>query len=78
MISPPPLMPGVWVGNEQQLAESRKLGVLYRDICERLHMDFADAGDWNVELAFDGVHFSEYGHTAFAKGLQNHLYRREQ
>ena len=78
LIAPPPLKPGAWVEDESQIAESRILGALYRDICERLHMDFADAGDWNVELAFDGVHFTEYGHAAFAKSLQDHLSRREQ
>ena len=78
LIAPPPLKPGTWGADESQIAESRKLGALYRDICERLHMDFADAGDWNVELTFDGVHFTEYGHAAFAKGLQDHLSRREQ
>ena len=73
LIAPPPLKPGAWVEDESQIAESRILGALYRDICERLHMDFADAGDWNVELSFDGVHFTEAGHEAFAEGLKNHL-----
>ena len=77
LIAPPSLKPGAWVEDESQITESHKLGALYRDICERLDMDFADAGDWNVELAFDGVHFTEYGHEAFAKGLQNHLNGRE-
>ena len=78
LIGPPPLKPGAWVEDESQITESHKLGALYRDICERLDMDCADAGDWNVELTFDGVHFTEYGHAAFAKGLQDHLCRREQ
>ena len=78
LIAPPPLKPGAWDEDESQIAGSRNLGALYSAICERLHMDFADAGAWNVELAFDGVHFTEYGHAAFAKGLQDYLSRREQ
>ena len=31
---------------------------------------FADAGQWGVDLLFDGVHFSEAGHWAFAEGLR--------
>ena len=38
-----------------------------------LGIGFADAGMWNVETAYDGVHFSETGHAAFAKGLLNQL-----
>ena len=28
-----------------------------------------DAGKWDVELAYDGVHFTEQGHRAFADSL---------
>ena len=27
---------------------------------------FADAGEWDIPLAFDGVHFTEEGHRRFA------------
>ena len=30
---------------------------------------FGDAGDWNIPMAYDGVHFTEQGHRAFAAGL---------
>ena len=30
---------------------------------------FADAGDWDIPMAYDGVHFTEQGHRAFAAGL---------
>ncbi len=73
LIAPPPLKPGAWVEDELQIAESRRLGALYRDLSARLNIDFVNAGDWNVELAFDGVHLTENGHTAFAKRLQDHI-----
>ena len=34
-----------------------------------LGVRFADAGDWNIPMAYDGVHFTEQGHRAFAAGL---------
>ena len=30
---------------------------------------FADAGQWGISLAHDGVHFTAHGHRAFAAGL---------
>jgi 23S rRNA-/tRNA-specific pseudouridylate synthase len=27
-----------------------------------MEVEFADASSWNVDIAFDGVHFSEAGH----------------
>ena len=38
-----------------------------------LHSFFVDAGQWNVSLAFDGVHFTEAGHCAFAEELWQYL-----
>lgn len=73
LIAPPPMKPGAWVQSESQIRESGRLCQLYRDQADKLGIDFADAGDWNVELSFDGVHFTEAGHEAFAEGLKNHL-----
>ena len=73
LIAPVPLQLGAWVPSEQLIAESRKLSALYRTLAERHGIAFADAGEWNVELLFDGVHFSERGHAAFAAGLHHTL-----
>jgi len=67
------MKPGAWVQSESQIRESGRLCQLYRDQADKLGIDFADAGDWNVELSFDGVHFTEAGHESFAEGLKNHL-----
>ena len=77
LIAPPPLKPGAWIEDESQIEESRKLGELYKDICEHLHLDYLNAGDWKAELAFDGVHLTENGHAVFAKSLQDHLNGRD-
>ena len=45
----------------------------YETTAHRLGSAFTDAGVWGVELAYDGVHFSEKGHLAFAKGIQTAL-----
>ncbi len=73
LIAPPPMRPGEWVYEDRLLTESARLSVCYRQLASTLGVDFADAGVWNVEAAFDGVHFSEAGHTAFAEGLREQL-----
>ena len=42
-------------------------------LAEELGVEFADAADWGVELSYDGVHFTENGHAAFAAGLERVL-----
>ena len=73
LIAPPPMRPGEWVYEQRLLTESARLGSCYRKLAEVLGIGFADAGIWNVETAYDGVHFSEAGHAAFAKGLLTQL-----
>ena len=73
LVAPPPMAPGEWVREERLLSESAALAGEYESLSLRLGIGFADAGQWGVELAFDGVHFSENGHRAFAKGIQEVL-----
>ncbi len=73
LIAPPPLQPGAWVDSPALVAESAKLGECYRNIAKSRGIRFLDAAGWNVESCFDGVHFSEAGHRAFARRLQEAL-----
>ena len=73
LVSPPPMVMGEWVTEERLIRESAALAGAYEDLARQLNIGFADAGRWDVELAFDGVHFTESGHRAFAKGLQEVL-----
>lgn len=73
LIAAPHMQPGEWVRSESLIEASRKLKDLYREIADREGILFADAGEWNVEMTFDGVHFSSAGHEAFAKGLEERL-----
>lgn len=70
LVSPPPMIPGTWVTEERLLTESRELPLLYEALARKLGISFADSGKWGVELLFDGVHFSEAGHHAFAAGMR--------
>ena len=73
VIAPPPMQNGEWVRSKELIEESGKLGKLYRKLAERTDVLFADAGEWNVEMSFDGVHFSPAGHASFAAGLIERL-----
>ena len=66
LIAPPPVRSGTWVTESSLIAESQKLAEQYQHLARRLHTFFADAGQWNVSLAFDGVH-------SFAEGLRQYL-----
>ena len=73
LIAPPPFRSGEWVTSAAQISESEKLAGVYRSLAEKTGVFFADAGLWNVEPAFDGVHFTPEGHAAFAAGLSRTL-----
>ncbi len=69
LIAPPRLRPGAWVQGQRQIDASCQLAGLYADLARRLGVRFADAQSWEIDVVFDGVHFSEEGHRAFAAGL---------
>lgn len=69
LIAPPALQPGAWVPSRELEEASKRLGGLYRALASSLGCRFADAGEWGIELAYDGVHFTQAGHAAFAAAL---------
>ena len=69
LIAPPTMRRGEWVPNQQLVNNSRTFAQCCRSLAGRLGIRFADAGDWDISLAYDGVHFTEQGHRAFAAGL---------
>ena len=60
---------GQWVPSQQLIDDSRAFARYCRSLAQGLGIHFADAGDWDISLAYDGVHFTEQGHRAFAAGL---------
>lgn len=75
LIAPPPMQLGEWVPSQTLIDDSMKLREQYSCLAQRLGISFADAGLWGISMAFDGVHFTEEGHRAFADGLYQTLTR---
>ena len=73
LIAPVPLQSGTWVPDDSVITQSLLLSKRYRRLAAELGADFADAGQWNIPLAYDGVHFTEEGHRIFAEKLLEHL-----
>lgn len=69
LMAPPPMKRGAWVPTDALVTESIHLAEEYKLLAEKLNIHFVDTRHWNIELTFDGVHFTEAGHHAFA----NHL-----
>ena len=73
LIAPPPVTLGAWVPSAQLTDDSGTFARLCRSMAEQLGIRFADARKWNISLTYDGVHFTEQGHKAFAAGLLEEL-----
>ena len=73
LICPPPMKRGAWVPTDELVAESIHLAEEYKFLAEKLNIPFVDTHHWNIELTFDGVHFAEEGHHAFAENLRKEL-----
>ena len=73
LIAPPLLQFGEWVMDDEIIEESQDLGNAYRELAERKGCLFADAGEWEIEMTFDGVHFSPEGHAIFAQKMNEIL-----
>ena len=77
LIAPPPMKLGTWVPSQNLIAQSESLAELYQTLAEHLKLRYANAGKWNVPLAFDGVHLTEDGHRVFADRLIEYLHKGE-
>ena len=73
VIAPPPVKRGAWVPDQQLIDDSHAFAQLCQTLAEHLGICFADAGKWDIPLAYDGVHFTEQGHRAFAAELLEEL-----
>lgn len=71
LVAPPPMKRGAWVPTDELVAQSIQLAVEYKLLAQRLNIPFADTRDWNIELTFDGVHFTEDGHHSFAARIKD-------
>lgn len=69
LVAPPPMKRGAWVPTDELVIESIYLAEEYRLLAEKLNIPFVDTCHWNIELTFDGVHFTEAGHHSFTARL---------
>ena len=69
----PPMALGAWVPSTNLVDDSHTFARCCKALAEQLGIRFADAGRWDIPLAYDGVHFTEQGHKAFATKLLEEL-----
>ena len=56
-----------------QISEPTRRHEAYKQLAARLDVRFVDAGQWDLPVAFDGVHLTQQGHRIFADELFNYL-----
>lgn len=59
----------------QSVEVSQTLGGCYRQLAEKRKIAFADSGAWEIQLDFDGVHFTPEGHRQFARRITREVER---
>lgn len=70
LIAPPYLSRGEWVTDDELICRSEALAEEYRVVAMRYGIRFLDAGEWNIPLCYDGVHFTEAAHRIFAEQVR--------
>ena len=73
LVTPPPMKRGAWVPTDTLVTESIHLAEEYKLLAEKMNIPFVDTRHWNIDLTFDGVHFTESGHHTFAEKLGKEL-----
>ena len=69
LIGPPRMKPGAWITDDRLLEDCVRLNTAYRTVAEKLGVRFVDATGWDIDVTYDGVHYSEKGHQTFAEQL---------
>ena len=69
LIGPPRIKPGAWITDDRLLEDCVRLNAAYRTVAEKLGVRFVDATGWDIDVTYDGVHYSEKGHQTFAEQL---------
>ena len=72
LISPAQIRLGIGFGRAIEEA-ALGLGEAFRNLADEQGIDFADAWEWNIDLAGDGVHFSLGGHRKFYEEIDKIL-----
>ena len=73
LIAPPMILPHMDESLEEVEAQRRRLATELDIIAQELGIFFANAGEWDLDLSFDGVHMTADGHKVFAEHMENIL-----
>ena len=73
LIAPPAMVWGEWGQDPELIDDSVRMASLYEALAGRLGIRYLNAGNWDVPLAFDGVHFTLEGQKVFADALAKEL-----
>ncbi|MCD8217177.1 MAG: GDSL-type esterase/lipase family protein [Clostridiales bacterium] len=73
LISPVHLRRGQWVESDERCRESEKMDDCYRKLAAKMGIAFTCAGEWDIPVLFDGVHFSEEGNARFAECMMREM-----
>ena len=60
-------------GYRPYASELEKLSPAYHRLAVKYDVLFADAGTWQIPMAYDHVHLSEEGHRVFARHMEKIL-----
>lgn len=69
LVSPCAFKPGFWVESEKLIEQSCMLAEEYLKVSQSLGIAYVDAAKWDIELCYDGVHFTDKGHIKFAEEI---------
>lgn len=73
LIVPPAMKKGEWVQEQQLIDESVLLSEVYRKVAESLGVHLVNTHSWNIPLSYDGVHFTESGHSIFGNHISSFI-----
>lgn len=73
LIASPMILPHMDESLEEVEAQRRRLATELDIIAQELGIFFANAGEWDLDLSFDGVHMTADGHKVFAEHMENIL-----
>jgi lysophospholipase L1-like esterase len=76
LIAPPSMVWGDWVQDQELIDDANMLGIRYEALAGRLGIRYGRV-DSLPPMAYDGVHFTEEGHRAFAQALYEMLHKGE-
>lgn len=73
LLAPPHMRRGTWVTDSRFTQLSAQMTKGFSALALQLGIFFADTESWNIPIAYDGVHFTEEGHSVFSEEIIQYL-----